>query len=74
MKEIVLDVSELEAPQPLILAIKTIRELQDDECLLFKHRMNPRHLFNELTTLQMDYIIIKDQPNEFEMKIFKRKK
>jgi len=74
LKKIVLDVSDLEAPQPLILAAKALRELGEDECLIFKHRMNPKHLFSELLALDMDYIVVKEQPNEFEMKIFKRRK
>ena len=71
MKTIVLDVSDLEAPQPLIAAAKALKELKKDEVLLFRHRMNPKHLFNEIKALKMDYRIVKDLPNEFEMKIWR---
>ncbi len=71
MQEKLLDVSELEAPEPLILAVRALEELKDDEVLLFKHRMNPRHLFNEIAVRGMRYEIIKDEPNDFLMKIWR---
>ena len=71
MKEIELDVSELEAPEPLILAVRAIEELQEGEVLLFKHRMNPRHLFGELVARGMEYEILKDEEGKFSMKIWR---
>ncbi len=70
-KEIVLDVSELEAPQPLMEAVMALDKLQDDEILLFKHRMNPKHLFHEITARDFSYKIVEDEENNFVMKIFK---
>ncbi len=71
MQEKLLDVSELEAPEPLVLAVRALEELKEDEVLLFKHRMNPRHLFNEIAARGMRYEIIKDEPNDFLMKIWR---
>jgi len=68
-KTIYLDVSELEAPEPLIRAIRALEAMQRDEVLIFKHRMNPRHLFNEIAARGYTYEIIKDEPNEFIMKV-----
>jgi TusA-related sulfurtransferase len=70
-KEILLDVSNLEAPQPLIEAVMALNKLQDDEVLLFKHRMSPEHLFNEISARNFSYEIIKNEPNNFQMKIYK---
>ena len=70
-KEILLDVSELEAPQPLIEAAKALDKLKDDEILLFKHRMSPKHLFTEIEQRNLHYEIIKNEPNDFLMKIYK---
>ena len=71
MQEKLLDVSLLEAPEPLIMAVRALEELKEDEVLVFKHRMNPRHLFNEIAARGMRYEIIKDEPNDFLMKIWR---
>jgi len=70
-KEILLDVSELEAPQPLVKAVDALLKLKSDEVLVFRHRMNPTHLFNEIVKNRYNYEIIADEPNYFEMKITK---
>ena len=43
--ERLLDVSELEAPEPLLQAIDTLQELGAGEYLRFCHRMKPCHLY-----------------------------
>ena len=40
-KVILLDVSELEAPFPLLHAIESMKNLKEDEEILFIHRMYP---------------------------------
>ena len=62
--------SELEAPEPLVLATRALEALKENEVLLFRHRMNPKHLFGELMSRGMEYEIVKDEPNHFEMRIF----
>jgi TusA-related sulfurtransferase len=70
-KEIVLDVSNLEAPEPLLRAALALDALQEGEVLVFKHRMNPKHLFSEIKTRKLSYTIVKDEENDFVMKIYK---
>jgi TusA-related sulfurtransferase len=70
-KEIVLDVSELEAPYPLVEAINALNILQDDEVLIFRHRMNPQMLYQNILALQLQFDITKEEENEFEMRIYK---
>ncbi len=71
MKEIFLDVSELEAPKPLVEAVLALEQLQENEVLFFKHRMNPRHLFGEIAARHMEYEVLKDEPGDFLMKIWR---
>ncbi len=70
-KEIILDVSELEAPYPLVEAVNALNNLQDDEVLIFRHRMNPQMLFQNIASLGMHSEIIKEDENEFEMRIYR---
>jgi len=70
-KEIWLDTRELEAPQPLVLALRSLENLQENEVLVFHHRTSPTLLFGELQARGFVYEIIKDAPNEFMMKIFR---
>lgn len=47
--ELLLDVSELEAPEPLIKAIDAAQRLAPGTYLRFCHRMKPCHLYDHLT-------------------------
>jgi len=49
LNSIKLDVSELEAPEPLILAIHQLERLPQDGCLHLIHRMAPCKLYDYLT-------------------------
>jgi hypothetical protein len=69
-KEIVLDVSELEAPQPLLQAITAIKDLKSDEELLFIHRMFPCKLQEQIDALGLSSQILENKENHFKMKIF----
>jgi len=70
MQEIVLDVSELEAPEPLVKGIIALDKLQKDQVLVFIHRLNPKHLFAEISQRDLAYEIIEDTPNNFKMKVY----
>ncbi len=70
-KTITLDVSELEAPYPLIQGIEAIHNLKDNQMLIFIHRMSPCKLFEAIEKNNMKYEIVKDEENYFEMKIYK---
>jgi len=69
-KEIILDVSELEAPYPLVEAVNALKSLQEEEILIFRHRMNPKMLFQHILALELHYEITKEDENEFEMRIY----
>lgn len=71
VKEIILDVSELEAPSPLIEGAKAIKNLQDDEVLIFKHRMFPCKLQEYIDKFECKSEILRDEDNHFEIKIYK---
>lgn len=43
-----LDVSELEAPEPLLRAVEALERLPRDDYLRFCHRMKPCHLYEVL--------------------------
>jgi hypothetical protein len=68
--EIILDVSELEAPHPLKEGVKAIRALKKDETLVFIHRMRPCRLFDQIDHYKLSYTILKEEANYFEMRIF----
>jgi TusA-related sulfurtransferase len=70
-KEITLDVSMLEAPEPLIKAVLALDALKEGEVLFFHHRMNPKHLFHEIAVRNLSYTVLKDEENNFVMKIYK---
>ena len=69
LKQIILDVSELEAPYPLIEASHAVKDLKDNEELIFKHRMFPRKLQDVLEKFDCKFEVLKDEENYFEMKI-----
>jgi len=46
--ERLLDVSELEAPEPLVRALAAVQELAGGEYLRLRHRMKPCHLYGYL--------------------------
>lgn len=70
-KTITLDVSELEAPYPLMQGLEAIHNLKDNEILIFKHRMSPCKLFETIEKNSLKYEILRDEENHFEMKIYK---
>ena len=48
MNEIILDVSDLPAPQPLEMVVDNLHQIKEDTYLKVIHRMEPRLLFNIL--------------------------
>jgi len=46
--ERILDVSELEAPEPLLRAVAALESLPRGDYLRFRHRMKPCHLYSLL--------------------------
>jgi TusA-related sulfurtransferase len=70
-KSIILDVSDLEAPYPIMKALDAIHDLKDGETLVFIHRMSPCKLFEAIERNSLKYTIVKDEENYFEMQIYK---
>lgn len=68
MPERVLDVSELEAPEPLLRAIETVQTLETGEYLRFCHRMKPCHLYRYLD--ENGFHSDTRHGNEFECEVF----
>jgi hypothetical protein len=54
MSEVLLDVSALEAPEPLQRAVEAARGLGDGQYLHMVHRMKPLHLYPLLETQGFD--------------------
>ena len=69
-KEIVLDVHDLQPPQPMEKAIDALDKLTDGEYLKMIHRMQPFPLFNILTENNFKYRV---KPGEkgFDIYIWK---
>ena len=70
-KEIRLDMSEYEAPYPLVKGVEAMENLQKGETLLFIHRMFPCKLQEQIDKFGFKSEIIKNEENYFEMKITK---
>lgn len=47
-REQLLDVSELEAPEPLVQALAALQQLPEGTYLRLRHRMKPCHLYGYL--------------------------
>ncbi len=70
IKEIVVDVREFEPPKPLQEGINALRNLKEDEVLVFIHRMRPCRFIPILDKNGYRYEIVKDEENYFEMKVW----
>ena len=53
-REQVLDVSELEAPEPLVQALAALQQLPEGSYLRLLHRMKPCHLYGYLAEQGFD--------------------
>ena len=69
--ETILDVSEFEAPYPLIKGIEAVRNLKDGDEIIFIHRMPPCKLFDQIEKFGCKYEILKEEDNDFKMRIYK---
>ena len=68
---IIVDVSELEAPLPLVKGVEAMKNLQEGESLIFIHRMFPCKLQEQVDKFGLKSEIIKNEENYFEMKIYR---
>lgn len=70
--EQLLDVSELEAPEPLLRAIDALQRLPAGDYLRFCHRMQPCHLYRFLADNGFDAETRQGQRCECEVFIWRR--
>lgn len=66
----VLDVSELEPPEPMVRVLAALRELGDDEFLVFRHRREPFPLYPMLTEMGFSYRVRKGEVTPVEVLIW----
>jgi TusA-related sulfurtransferase len=67
---ILLDVSGLEAPIPLLRIMEAMRNLKENEEILFIHRMYPCKLEQQVKNFGLSSEILVNEENYFKMKIF----
>ena len=70
MRERVLDVSELEAPEPFRLALAAINELEDGEYLCLCHRREPFPLYKTLGRMGFLYRVRDGARTKYEILIW----
>ncbi len=68
--ERVLDVSELEPPEPLLRAIEHVKALPRGDYLRFRHRMNPCHLYTVLKEKGLSWDLRQGEEVECELFIW----
>lgn len=51
----ILDVSELDAPEPLIRITQKLKELQPGEVLIVRHRIEPMGLYKKINPDEFSY-------------------
>jgi len=69
-KELLLDVSELEAPEPLTQIIDLLNTLEQHSYLRVIHRKEPFPLYNILHKNDFDFIAIEVEPSEYNILIW----
>jgi len=70
-RERILDVSELEAPEPFRLAVAAINELEADEYLCMRHRREPFPLYEMLAKLGFSYRVRRGEHTRYEILIWR---
>lgn len=70
-KEIVLDVHELQPPEPMEKALDAIEKLGDGEYIKMIHRMQPFPLYNILFDNGFKHLVKDGENNTFDIYIWK---
>jgi hypothetical protein len=68
----VVDVSELEPPEPMTVALATLRDLAPDEYLVLRHRREPIPLYAMLTGLGFAWRLRTGSVTAFEVLIWRK--
>ncbi len=56
LTEVLLDVSDLEPPEPLVLTLEAANELKPGQYLRMLHRRDPCMLFQNLDEIEFDHL------------------
>ncbi len=70
-RERVLDVSQLEAPEPFRAAMAAISELTQGEYLCMRHRREPFPLYEALAELGFSYHVRRGEHTRYEILIWR---
>ncbi len=70
LKEILLDCTMLESPEPLNLVVQNLGNISETSYIKMVHRMQPMMLFNILNQNGFKYITL-EKNNQVEIYIFK---
>lgn len=70
-RERILDVSELEAPEPFRLAVAAVGELEEGEYLCMRHRREPFPLYEMLDKLGFSYRVREGMHTRCEILIWR---
>lgn len=71
LRERILDVSELEAPEPLRAAVAAIHELGEGEYLCMRHRREPFPLYRMLAEMGFSYRVRDGECTRYEIVIWR---
>lgn len=55
MREIILNCTEMEHPEPLVTVMEAIAKMHEDDIIVMIHRMVPHLLFPRLQELKLHY-------------------
>lgn len=69
--ERILDVSDLEAPEPLLRAVAALESLPSGDYLRFRHRMNPTHLYEVMRRKGLAWVTRHGEEVECELFIWR---
>ena len=70
VRERVIDVSGLEAPEPFRVAIRAVHELAEGEYLCMRHRREPFPLYETLARIGFSHRVQKGEHSEYEILIW----
>lgn len=71
METIVVDVSELEPPEPMTVILTALARLGDGNCLLVKHRRQPFPLYEKLREQGWGYRCIVHSDEDISLYIYR---
>ena len=71
-KEILLDVTDLEPPEPLVLTLEAVEQIQPGEYVRMLHRRDPCLLYSKLEENNFQFRQRKGEQSEVELFIWRK--